>query len=100
MEHVPRGTLGVSLCCKCGLRPKLTSHLYCKNCKALANAQYYQHRLTKAERKGFLLGAQAMKDAITEMFNRMGDRGMNGFAAAQLVDARLQPDQLGVARLP
>lgn len=41
-----------------------------------------------------------MKDAVIELLTRMGDRGMNGLAAAQLVDARLQPDQLGVPRLP
>jgi len=88
-----------ALCTKCGLNPKTRTHLWCAECRSEYGKRQRVDRLTRAERRGFLIGARLMRDEVVALFMRLGDSGMNGTAAAQLVQARLQPDQLGVPRL-
>lgn len=101
-DDVPRGTsaLGiVGLCTKCGLNPKTRTHLWCTECRRDYGKRQRVEQLTRAERRGFLLGARVMRDEVVALFMRLSDSGMNGVSAAQLVQARLQPDQLGVRRV-
>lgn len=87
-------------CTKCGLNPKSSKHLWCRKCRNEYGKREYRLRESRAQRRGFLLGARAMQDAVIALLTRLADSEMNGASAAQLVAARLDPVRLEPARVP
>lgn len=94
-------TEGVKFCSKCGVHPRAdadSTNPWCVECKAQYQAEYRAKQDWRAERRGILRGAQAMREQIAVYFRQWSmARPFLGPEVASIVEGlpgpRLEPEE-------
>ena len=72
-------------CCKCKSQAALHSG-YCGPCWAEYMRAYRAGQAKRQKTREFIRGVAAMRDAAAQTFRRAGDKDLNGYAAARIVE--------------
>lgn len=69
------GTAG-AICTKCGTNPRASGHDWCRECKAELQRRYAADRDFLLESRGYVKGAEAMRDALLTHVNAAHPNGV------------------------